>query len=92
MQGVGHGSHAAALLALQSMGIEIKLMDHYQHSIGSGQQTETVSYVELRVDEGNSQFGVGIASDALSADILALLNAMNRAARADVVATQSVRR
>lgn len=92
VQGVGHGSHAAALLALQSMGIEIKLMDHYQQSIGTGQQTETVSYVELRVDEGNSQFGVGIASDALSADILALLNAMNRAARADVVATQSVRR
>ncbi|MFZ6747718.1 2-isopropylmalate synthase [Undibacterium sp. Ren11W] len=80
VHGAAHGNNASVLQALQSMGIEIKLMDQHQHSLGTGPQTETVSYVELRVDEGNSQFGVGIASDALSAHILAILNAMNRAA------------
>ena len=51
-----------------------------QHSLGTGQQSESVSYVELRVDHGSSQFGVGIASDTIKAQLLAILNAMNRAA------------
>jgi hypothetical protein len=60
----------------------LALDSHRQaHRRDTGQQSETVSYVELRVDHGSSQFGVGIASDTIKAQLLAILNAMNRAAR-----------
>jgi 2-isopropylmalate synthase len=60
----------------------LALDSHRQaHRRGTGQQSETVSYVELRVDHGSSQFGVGIASDTIKAQLLAILNAMNRAAK-----------
>ncbi|AZP14315.1 2-isopropylmalate synthase [Undibacterium parvum] len=75
-----HGTIEDILQALASLGVNLQLMDQQQHRLGTGQQSESVSYVELRVDHGSSQFGVGIASDTIKAQLLAILNAMNRAA------------
>ncbi len=75
LQGGGNGPIDAFVNAL---GLDIKLMDYHEHSIGSGANARAACYVELRLDNGPTLFGAGIDSNIVTASFKAVLSAVNR--------------
>ncbi|CAM5495189.1 2-isopropylmalate synthase [Eoetvoesiella caeni] len=75
LTGQGDGAIAAFVDALDS---DIRIMDYHEHAIGTGTDTRAACYVELRVGESGTGFGVGIHADIVTASFLAILCAVNR--------------
>ena len=74
-RGVGNGPIDAFVNAL---GLDIRLMDYHEHSIGSGANARAACYVELRVGNGPTLFGAGVDSNIVTASFHAVLSAVNR--------------
>uniref|UniRef100_A0A914YZ73 2-isopropylmalate synthase LeuA allosteric (dimerisation) domain-containing protein n=1 Tax=Panagrolaimus superbus TaxID=310955 RepID=A0A914YZ73_9BILA len=53
-------------------------MDYNEHAIGSGAETRAAAYVEMRIGDSPSGFGVGIHADIVTSSFLAILSAVNR--------------
>ena len=75
LHGKGEGALAAFINALD---IPIRIMDYTEHAIGSGTDTKAATYVEMRIGENPSGFGVGIHQDILTSSFKAILSAINR--------------
>ncbi len=75
LSGKGDGAIAAFVNAL---GLPIRIMDYHEHAIGTGTDTRAASYVELRVGDSPTGFGVGIHRDIVTSSFLAILVAVNR--------------
>ncbi|MEO8170264.1 MAG: alpha-isopropylmalate synthase regulatory domain-containing protein, partial [Oxalobacteraceae bacterium] len=75
LAGGGNGPIDAFVNAL---GRNIQLMDYHEHAIGSGANAQAVCYVELRLDNGPTLFGVGIDGNIVTASFKAVLSAANR--------------
>jgi 2-isopropylmalate synthase len=75
LQGGGNGPIDAFVNAL---GLDIKLMDYHEHSVGSGANARAACYVELRLANGPTMFGAGIDSNIVTASFKAVLSAVNR--------------
>ncbi|MFC4933080.1 2-isopropylmalate synthase [Massilia sp. GCM10023247] len=74
-----HGSGNGPIDAfVQALGMDIRLMDYHEHAIGSGADARAACYVELRVGNGQTLFGVGIDSNIVTASFKAVLSAVNR--------------
>ncbi|GGE72381.1 MAG TPA: 2-isopropylmalate synthase [Paenalcaligenes hominis] len=73
--GTGEGALAAFISALD---LPIRIMDYTEHAIGSGTDTRAATYVEMRIGESPSGFGVGIHQDILTSSFKAVLSALNR--------------
>lgn len=74
-QGQGNGPIDAFVDAL---GLDIRLMDYHEHSIGSGADARAACYVELRLANGPTLFGAAIDSNIVTASFKAVLSAVNR--------------
>ena len=75
LHGKGEGALAAFINALD---IPIRIMDYTEQAIGSGTDTKAATYVEMRIGENPSGFGVGIHQDILTSSFKAILSAINR--------------
>jgi len=75
VSGKGNGPIDAFVDAL---GLDVKIMDFHEHAIGSGADANAASYIELRVNGGQTHFGVGIDSNIMTASFRAVLSAINR--------------
>ncbi|WP_415822186.1 2-isopropylmalate synthase [Bordetella tumbae] len=73
--GSGDGAISAFVNALD---IPVRIMDYHEHAIGTGTDTRAASYVELRVGDSATGFGVGIDRDIVTASFRAVLSAVNR--------------
>lgn len=73
--GSGDGAISAFVNALD---VPVRVMDYHEHAIGTGTDTRAASYVELRVGESATGFGVGIDRDIVTASFRAVLSAVNR--------------
>ncbi|MEZ2719894.1 2-isopropylmalate synthase [Paenalcaligenes hominis] len=73
--GNGEGALAAFIDALD---VPIRIMDYSEHAIGSGTDTRAATYVEMRIGENPSGFGVGVHQDILTSSFKAVLSALNR--------------
>jgi len=71
----GNGPIDAFVRALER---RIKVMDYHEHAIGSGADARAACYLELRIDEGPTLFGVGIDANIVTASFKAVLSALNR--------------
>jgi len=78
LKGEGDGAISAFVAAL---GLPIRVMDYHEHAIGTGTDTRAASYVEVRIGDAPTGFGVGIHQDIVTASFLAVLSAVNRHAR-----------
>jgi 2-isopropylmalate synthase len=87
--GEGDGAISAFVAALE---LPIRVMDYHEHAIGSGADTRAACYVEVRLGDSATGFGVGIDRDIVTASFQALLGAINRhiAAGVDVDAAKRV--
>jgi len=73
--GSGDGAISAFVNALD---VPVRIMDYHEHAIGTGTDTKAASYVELRVNDSATGFGVGIDRDIVTASFRAILSAVNR--------------
>ena len=73
--GEGDGAISAFVNALE---LPLRVMDYHEHAIGSGTDTRAACYIELRLGESQTGFGVGIHADIVTASFQAVLSAANR--------------
>lgn len=81
VRGEGDGAISAFVNAL---GLPVRIMDYHEHAIGTGTGTRAASYVELRLGDSATGFGVGIHRDIVTASFQAVLSAVNRHVKAGV--------
>jgi len=81
VEGQGNGPIAALIHALDSLGVEIGILDYHEHALGSGEDATAAAYVETDVN-GELLWGVGIHSSIVTASLRAVVNAVKRAALA----------
>ena len=86
VRGTGNGPIDAFVHAL---GLDIKLMDFHEHAIGAGADARAASYIELRLNEAPTGFGVGIDANIVTASFKAVLSAINRQIAIDQSANQA---
>lgn len=79
LKGKGNGPLDAAAKAIsEHLGSEITVVDYHEHGIGAGSDAMAVCYVEIKVGNASSLFGVGQNKNISRAAIKALLNGINR--------------
>lgn len=80
VEGLGNGPVDAFVAALsQQLGVAIRVLDYHEHAIGSGAQARAAAYLELRVGDDRSLFGVGVDANIVSASMKAVLSGLQRA-------------
>jgi 2-isopropylmalate synthase len=83
IQGRGTGPIDAFVDGLQqATGRSVRVMDYHEHAIGAGANAKAVAYLELRVDDGRTLFGVGIDANIVSASLKAIVSGLQRGAQA----------
>jgi 2-isopropylmalate synthase len=60
-------------------GLSFDVADYREHAMGMGANASAVAYVELRLADGASLFGVGIDRNIVVASLKAVLSGVNRA-------------
>ena len=75
-----HGSDDQLPL-LASLSLPVTVVDYHEHAIGAGANAEAVCYVELRVNNNDVVFGVGVDGNIVAAAMKAILAGLNRHAR-----------
>ena len=81
VQGTGSGPIDAFVAALHAHGHAVRVLDYHEHAMGSGADARAVAYLELRIDDATTLFGVGIDADIVSASLKAVLSGVVRARR-----------
>jgi 2-isopropylmalate synthase len=80
LMGEGTGPVDAFVAALSAVsGVPVRVLDYHEHAIGSGAQARAAAYLELRVGEDRSLFGVGIDANIVTASMKAVLCGLLRA-------------
>ena len=59
----------------------VRVLDYHEHSIGSGADAKAVAYLELRIGDAITVFGVGIDDNIVLASLKAIVSGLGRAAR-----------
>ncbi|MDM0118285.1 2-isopropylmalate synthase [Variovorax arabinosiphilus] len=90
IEGRGNGPIDAFIQALaESTGHAIRVIDYHQHAIGAGADAQAVAYLELRVDDRHTLFGVGIDPNIVSASLKAIVSGLARARARNAPSAQS---
>ena len=98
IEGSGTGPIDAFVEGLsQRTGLQIRVLDYHEHSIGSGADARAVAYLELRIggigekgEGGQTRFGVGIDTNIVSASLKAIASATSRAQGLSFTADRAV--
>ena len=79
VQGVGAGPVAAFVDGLQqATGCTVAVLDYHEHAIGSGAQARAAAYLELRIGDTRTLFGVGIDANIVTASMKAVMSGLLR--------------
>ncbi len=90
IEGRGNGPIDAFIHALaDATGHAIRVIDYHQHAIGAGADARAAAYLEVRVDEAQSLYGVGIDADIISASLKAIVSGLERARARGALSAQS---
>jgi 2-isopropylmalate synthase len=73
--GEGDGAISAFV---NSLGMPIRIVDYHEHAMGAGTETRAACYVEARIADAPTGFGVGVDKDIVTASFKAVLSALNR--------------
>ena len=82
VQGTGTGPIDAFINGLNAqLASTVRVLDYHEHSIGSGADAKAVAYLELRVGDALTVFGVGIDANIVSASLKAIASGLRRASQ-----------
>ena len=80
LSGQGNGPIAAFCNILQSYGVDVRVLDYYEHALSAGGDASAAAYLECAID-GDVFWGVGIDPNTTTASLKAVVSAINRAIR-----------
>ncbi|MFZ2227222.1 MAG: 2-isopropylmalate synthase [Candidatus Nanopelagicaceae bacterium] len=80
LRGQGNGPIAAFCSILQEYGVDVRVLDYYEHALSAGGDANAAAYLECAI-EGNVFWGVGIDPNTTTASLKAVVSAINRAIR-----------
>ncbi|MEU0603044.1 2-isopropylmalate synthase [Streptomyces sp. NPDC006393] len=80
LTGSGNGPISAFFDALQSIGIDVRLLDYQEHTMSEGASAQAASYIECAIDD-KVLWGIGIDANTTRASLKAVVSAVNRATR-----------
>ena len=78
IEGTGNGPISAFCAALDTVGIDAKVLDYAEHALTEGSDAQAAAYVEVSTG-GQVYWGVGIDTNTATASMRAVLSAVNRA-------------
>jgi 2-isopropylmalate synthase len=78
--GRGNGPISAFTDVMKQSGIDVRVLDYVEHTLGAGSDAQAAAYVELEVGDKHL-WGVGIDGDISTASLKAVISGVNRAAR-----------
>ena len=79
LQGSGNGAIDAFVQALSNgLGCTLLVQDYSEHAIGQGANAQAMAYVELRVNDDQTIYGVGTDANIVSASMHAILSGLQR--------------
>ena len=79
IKGAGNGPVEAFVDGLQrAIGSPIAVLDYHEHAIGAGAQARAAAYLELRIGDTRTLFGVGIDANIVTASLKAVLSGLQR--------------
>ena len=82
IKGQGNGPVDGFVDALRKeSGLMFDVVDYREHAMGHGANASAVAYMELRMPDGGTIFGVGIDKNIVVASLKAIVSGVNRAAR-----------
>jgi len=80
VQGEGNGPVDAFVAALAAaLSVNLRVLDYHEHAIGAGAQARAAAYLEMRVGDDRTLFGVGIDANIVTASMKAVLSGLLRA-------------
>lgn len=75
----GAGPIDAFVQALSAaVGRNVRVLNYAEHAIGEGANAKAIAYVELRVDEEQICYGVGVDANIVSASLRAIISGVQR--------------
>ncbi|MFG3494043.1 2-isopropylmalate synthase [Streptomyces sp. NPDC047928] len=80
LTGVGNGPISAFFDALNTIGVDARLLDYQEHTMSEGASAQAASYIECAID-GKVLWGIGIDANTTRASLKAVISAVNRSAR-----------
>ncbi len=80
LKGQGNGPIAAFCAILQEYGVDVRVLDYYEHALSAGGDASAAAYLECAID-GDVFWGVGIDPNTTTASLKAVVSAINRAIR-----------
>ena len=80
LSGEGNGPIAAFCNILQNYGVDVRVLDYYEHALSAGGDASAAAYLECAID-GEVFWGVGIDPNTTTASLKAVVSAINRAIR-----------
>ena len=79
ISGQGAGPIEAFVNALNAASpTTVRVLDYHEHAMGAGANAQAVAYLELRIDEQHTMFGVGIDANIVSASLKAIVSGLQR--------------
>ena len=80
VEGVGTGPIEAFVEGVnRHLSTRVRVLDYHEHAIGSGADAKAVAYLELRIGDNLTLFGVVIDSNIVSASLKAISSGLHRA-------------
>ena len=75
-----HGSGNGPIDAfVDALGFKFDVLSYEEHGIGTGSDARAVAFVEITTESRSTLFGVGIHENIVTASLLAVMSAVNRA-------------
>ncbi|KPF87094.1 2-isopropylmalate synthase [Novosphingobium sp. AAP83] len=81
VSGRGNGLISSVVATIKDgFGLDIDITDYTEHALGAGSNARAAAYVECKMPDGRTLWGVGIDEDVATASARAVLSAANAAA------------
>ncbi|MEU2154235.1 2-isopropylmalate synthase [Streptomyces sp. NPDC019396] len=80
LSGSGNGPISAFVDALNTIGVDARVLDYQEHTMSEGASAQAASYIECAID-GKVLWGIGIDANTTRASLKAVISAVNRAGR-----------
>jgi 2-isopropylmalate synthase len=82
IEGDGNGPVDAFVQALRdSFGLDIHVLNYHEHATGGGEDATAVAYVQLRIGEEDTLYGVALDPNIVTATLKAVVSGVNRAVK-----------
>ncbi|MBC7378857.1 MAG: 2-isopropylmalate synthase [Burkholderiaceae bacterium] len=62
----------------EATGHTVRVLDYHEHSVGSGANAQAVAYLEMRINEAQTVFGVGMDANIVTASLKAIMSGIHR--------------